>query len=144
MSTRKYVCKLQLQELYCSSFTLHVILEITWQSQDNQLIITTCILGIGLGGITVKCSLHSAGDNPWSPRITGQLSQDCGSTGTRTSNSFFLFLSRYNRPHLCYSISTRENVSLEGSKLTFCSTSKVLLQMFFFQQTGKTTSKFLI
>ena len=29
MSTRKYVCKLQLQELYCSSFTLHVILEIT-------------------------------------------------------------------------------------------------------------------
>ena len=29
MSTGKYVCKLQLQELYCSSFTLHVILEIT-------------------------------------------------------------------------------------------------------------------
>ena len=44
MSTRKHVRKLQLQELYCSSFTLHVILEITWQSQDNQLIITSPFL----------------------------------------------------------------------------------------------------
>ena len=34
--------KLQLQELYCSTFTLHIILEITLQylTQDNQLIIT--------------------------------------------------------------------------------------------------------
>ena len=55
------------------------------------------------------------------------------------------FLPRYNRLHLCYSVSTRENVDLEGSKLTFCSTSKVLfILIFFFQQTGNTTSKFLI
>ena len=37
-----HVCKLPLPELYCSTFTLHVILEIMLQylTQDNQLIIT--------------------------------------------------------------------------------------------------------
>lgn len=55
-----------------------------------QSLYFTLFVGVRLGRIAVERSLHTTGSHARSPRVTGQLSQTCRSTGTGVGTGYML------------------------------------------------------